>query len=71
MQRYMVEVKEIHIARCYIEAESPEDAVMKVREGEGDFEKETLYHETMDSSYWFVKDAEGNEIEINLTKKVN
>ena len=53
--RYTVTVKEIYDSYVEIEAESPEEALKKVRGGEGD-EVDQEYYSTMDSSTWDVSE---------------
>ena len=53
MKKYCVQVVETQLQDVYIEAENEEDAIMLVREGEGDY-KELHYHETRGSSEWRV-----------------
>lgn len=59
--KYTVTVKEIYDSYVEIEAESPEEALKKVREGEGD-EVDQEYHSTMDSSHWDVSEPHVEEI---------
>ena len=47
------EVVETQLQDVYIEAENEEEAIMLVREGEGDY-KESHYLETHDSNEWRV-----------------
>ena len=54
--KYIVLVKEIHTQKVVIEANSKEEAVMRVREGEGDFRHETQYVSTMEPDTWIVEE---------------
>ncbi len=53
MKKYCVQVVETQLQDVYIEAENEEEAIMLVREGEGDY-KESHYLETHDSNEWRV-----------------
>ena len=53
IKKYCVQVVETHHQDVYIEAETAEEAIMLVREGEGEY-KEAHYLETLDSSEWQV-----------------
>lgn len=64
MPKYQVEVQERHIQIVDVEASSAEDAIIKVREGEGDYTKGTICQETLDPATWVVKDNKGNELLI-------
>lgn len=59
-QVFEVEVGERHNSKHLITAKNPEDAVMKVREGEGDCLYDTEYVETLSTSDWNVRDEAGN-----------
>jgi hypothetical protein len=58
MKEFIVHVKEVHYSPFKVKAKSREDAIMKVREGEGDaleIKNYESYSETLDSSEWMVE----------------
>ena len=52
---FIVGVEERHVSQCLIAAKSAEEAVMKVRNGEGDHLTPTDYVETLDHANWGVQ----------------
>lgn len=54
MSKYIVNVKEIVIQQVEIEADSKEDAIMKVREGDGNYLDPPESIETLDPEDWSV-----------------
>lgn len=53
---YRVVVKEVHNQLIWVEADDVDDAVMKIREGEGeDFDDGPEYAYTLDSEEWTVE----------------
>ena len=61
MAKYTVLVREVHISHMEVEADSPEEAIEKVKEGEGD-EATCEYSHTLDDDTWSVDDADGNTV---------
>lgn len=57
MKKFIVLVREVHVARVHVEADSPEDAIMAVREGDGDYGDETEYSHTLDPEAWTVEET--------------
>lgn len=51
MKTYTVTVKEIHDSYVEVEADSPEEAIAKVADGEG-CEVDCEFNSTLDSSTW-------------------
>ena len=52
---YMVNMREVHIQPVRIEASSSEEAIEKVKEGEGEYVDNALeYNHTLSSEYWTV-----------------
>lgn len=60
MPKYTVLVREVHVSHMVVEADSPEEAIKKIKDGDGD-EATCEYSHTLDSETWSVDDAEGNE----------
>ena len=58
---YYVQVREVHVSTREIVADSPEDALEKVKDGEGD-EITCEYSHTLDDDTWSIDDAEGNVV---------
>lgn len=56
---YRVEVKEVYSSHRIVEADSPEEAIAKVKGDEGE-EVLLEYSHTLDSSLWNVTDESGN-----------
>lgn len=56
---YYVHIREVHVSTREVEADSPEEALEKVKDGDGE---ETMceYSHTLDDETWTVEDAEGN-----------
>ena len=60
MKKYIVGMREIHIQNVEIEAESPEEAIERVADGEGDFVDNSLeYSHTLNTDTWTVKEKKG------------
>jgi len=57
MPEYIVSVMEVHRQDVQLQADSPEYAVMKVREGEGDFDAVAQYSYTLDPETWTVREV--------------
>ena len=57
MKRYKVVIKEITEQDIYVDAESKEDAIIAVKDGEG-YYKDNRYVETLDPELWFVQEIE-------------
>lgn len=52
---YRITVKEVHNQEVWIEAENRDDAIMKVREAEGeDFDNGPQYDHTLDFEEWLA-----------------
>lgn len=60
MPKYTVLVREVHVSHMVVEADSPKEAIKKIKDGDGD-EALCEYSHTLDSETWSVDDAEGNE----------
>jgi len=54
MPRFRVLVREIHVTTCLIDADTPEEAIEAVREGDGDFIL-SEYVETLSHDTWTVE----------------
>lgn len=54
MKKYIVTMKEVHNQEMLIEANSPEEALSKVSEGEGTAQSEAYYSYTLDSDEFEV-----------------
>jgi len=61
MPKYTVLRREVHISHQEIEADSVEDAINRVVDGEGD-EVYFEYSHTLDSDIWSVEDANGKRL---------
>ena len=58
MKRFRVMVREVHVQGVLVDAESEEDAKIKVAEGEGDYEDNSLeFSHSCDSDTWTVEEA--------------
>lgn len=56
-KRYIVSRREVHIQMVSVEAESKEEAIEKVAEGEGEMMDNTLeYSHSLDPEYWTVEE---------------
>jgi len=56
MKKYAVYIREIHVQLVYVDAESTEDAIVRIRGGEGDYVDNSLeYSSTCDPSTWEVE----------------
>jgi len=60
MAKFMIGVKEVHIQYIEIEADNGEEALDKVKQGEGT-EKEIEYSCTLDSDEWYVNEIKEQE----------
>ena len=60
MPKFHVLVREVHVSTMEIEADNPEDAIKKIKDGEGE-QAICEYSHTLDSETWSVDDAEGGE----------
>ena len=58
--KYIVEVREVHIQPYEVEADSPEQAIQNVKDGEEDkiamIESGFEYSHTLDSEFWTVEE---------------
>jgi len=67
MKTYRVEVREVWVQAFLVEANSPEDAVMRMFKGEGDCldnptdAENFSYSHTLDSDQWTIKEAAPDE----------
>jgi hypothetical protein len=61
MTMYIVTVKEIHGQQFTVEADSFEEAIAMVKEGDGDI-GHMEYILTMDTDTWDVYDADADEV---------
>ena len=66
MKNYLVIVKEIHMQNVFVKADTKEDAIEKVLDGEGDYDEGTEYLDTLGMNTWAVKEhsvlgGKGNE----------
>ena len=52
--KYIVNVREVHIQMVEIEAATEEEALDKVRGGEGNYIDPLEYSHTLDSDHWTV-----------------
>jgi len=68
MNKYTVVFREIHLAYHTVDADSPEDAMKRVAEGEGDL-KDTLYSHTPNDTQVDVYD-ESDKLVIHDGEKV-
>jgi len=59
MKKYTVLVREVHVSHREILAESPEDAIRRVSDGEDEGDTFFEYSHTMDTSTWSVEDENG------------
>ena len=58
MRKYIVMVREVHVQPVEVFAQSPDHAINKVRDGEGDTLFELLeYSHTMDFDTWTVEES--------------
>jgi len=55
MKTYIVGVREVHVSHMEVEANSPEEAVKKVVEGEGE-ETYLEYSHPLDKDLWTVEE---------------
>ena len=54
----IVSVREVHIQKVRIEADTDEEAIAKVKDGEGEFDDNDLsYSHCLDSDTWTVEDS--------------
>lgn len=62
MKKYIVNIREVHLQPIEIEAESPEEAIRLVQDGdgEGDYTNGEYSH-TLDSDTWTVEEKKENE----------
>ena len=58
MTKYFVGKREVHVSTMEINADTPEEALLKVWDGDGE-EVMCEYSHTLDSDSWSVEDAEG------------
>ena len=56
MKNYLVIVKEIHMQNVFVKADTKEDAIEKVLDGDGDYDEGTECLETLDMNTWSVKE---------------
>lgn len=55
MKEYIVNVREVHIQMVSVEAESPEEAILIVAGGGGEYLDDSLeYSHALDREYWTV-----------------
>ena len=62
MSKFIVSVREIHIQPVEIEAENKEEAVMKVREGDGEYLNGGEFSEVLDPETWTVEPVEAARV---------
>lgn len=56
MTKFIVEVREVHVQSMRVEAESAEEAIKKVVNGEGEIVENCMeYSHTLDSENWTVR----------------
>jgi hypothetical protein len=60
-EEYYVEVPEVHYSILKIEADSPEEALAKARDAEGE-EIALEYSHVLENEMWTVKNADGKEV---------
>jgi hypothetical protein len=60
-EEYFVKVPEVHYAIVKVEADSPEEALTKAREAEGE-EVGLEYSHILEGQKWTVKNSEGKEV---------
>lgn len=59
LRKYTVNVREVHIQPTSIMASSPEDAIKRVADGEGEIIDNALeYSHTLDRDKWTVEEAQ-------------
>ena len=63
MKTYTITVKEIHDSYVEIQANSPQEALEKVKNGEG-CEVDCEYHSTLDSSTWNVHENDEQHLYV-------
>lgn len=64
MRRFKVLRKEIHIQPVYIEADTEQQAIRLVADGNGDYEESEMYYQsTVDPLEWDVEDAKSSDDE--------
>jgi hypothetical protein len=57
IKTFIVSVREIHVQPVEVEALNADDAIMKVREGEGEYVADGQeYSETLDTDTWTVEE---------------
>ena len=57
MKEYMVNVREVHVQQVKIRADSPEQAIQKVQQGEGQWLNDGLeYSHTLDPENWTARE---------------
>jgi len=60
--KFIVSIREVHIQAVEIEADTKEEAVEKVKEGEGEYLEDGLdYSHTLDSEFWTVEELKSEE----------
>ena len=52
MKTFIVNVREVHVAHVRVKADSEDQAIDLVRDGEGDYLDRLDYSETLDSDTW-------------------
>jgi len=57
MKNWSVIVKEIHLQEVEVEADTAEEAIEAVLEGDGDYTAHTQHLETLDTDTWSVKEV--------------
>lgn len=61
MKRYLVIKREVWVQSVSVEAESEQDAIQKVRRGNGDVVNDTLeYSHDMSENNWTAEEDKGN-----------
>lgn len=61
MEKFFVEMREVHVQTVSVTAETPMEAIKKVEEGEGDYVTMEYSH-TMDSESWSVTNEKGETV---------
>ena len=61
MAIFHVEVREVHVSTRAVEAESAEEAIRKVKDGDDLEELTCEYSHTLDDETWQVNEAESGE----------
>ena len=61
MAKFIVEIREVHVSSREVEASSAEEAIAKVKDGDGE-EICCEYSHTLGDDTWSVTNADGDEV---------